>query len=320
MILLCWISFALCAAGIFLSLRPFENKGIKEKIEQAAIGQGETLSYEVALAEGSKKPDKVRGILVGLRQGLAKYGKEKSVAYMIPASLILGSLGASVPVFLNIPVFSPSLALLGVLIPYWILEAVWARIRAEGDKELERSMQLISVSYKRTGSLELAVRENIDSFKSYIRLAYLSFLLEVDSVDPDIEMAIWHLRDRFDDPIFSEWCRALVECTKDRTFVETLDAIVLRKGEARSVNLRVRGVLKAARNEFLMMALMIFGNVGLLYLLNKDWFEALTRTFFGQTVLSLSLAFVCIGWTLVRKWTTPVSFHERDHLFEEGKT
>ena len=147
MILLCWISFALCAAGIFLSLRPFENKGIKEKIEQAAIGQGETLSYEVALAEGSKKPDKVRGILVGLRQGLAKYGKEKSVAYMIPASLILGSLGASVPVFLNIPVFSPSLALLGVLIPYWILEAVWARIRAEGDKELERSMQLISVSY-----------------------------------------------------------------------------------------------------------------------------------------------------------------------------
>ena len=37
----------LCAAGIFLSLRPFENKGIKEKIEQAAIGQGETL-LEVA--------------------------------------------------------------------------------------------------------------------------------------------------------------------------------------------------------------------------------------------------------------------------------
>ena len=32
--IICWISFALCAAGIFLSLRPFENKGIKEKIQR----------------------------------------------------------------------------------------------------------------------------------------------------------------------------------------------------------------------------------------------------------------------------------------------
>ena len=117
--------------------------------------------------------------------------------------------------------------------------------------------------------------------------------------------------DAFDDQVFTDWCTALIECQRDRAFFDTLPPLVSKLGEERQVNVEVRGILRSARTEFLLMALMLTGNLPLLYLLNRDWFAALTQSPYGHLVMGLGALVVAVGALLVQHWTRPVRYREK---------
>lgn len=62
---------------------------------------------------------------------------------------------------------------------------------------------------------------------------------------------------------------------------------VEKLGDIRRVQGEVKGILFAARMEYLMMACMVVGNLPLLYLLNKDWYAALMHTVPGKMALAV---------------------------------
>lgn len=62
---------------------------------------------------------------------------------------------------------------------------------------------------------------------------------------------------------------------------------VEKLGDIRRVQEEVKGILFAARMEYLMMACMVVGNLPLLYLLNKDWYAALMHTIPGKITLAV---------------------------------
>ena len=56
------------------------------------------------------------------------------------------------------------------------------------------------------------------------------------------------------------------------------------------------------------MVLLVLGNIPLLYLLNKDWFETLLFTTSGKAVLGFSGAVMLVTFLLMLKFTKPIAY------------
>lgn len=94
--------------------------------------------------------------------------------------------------------------------------------------------------------------------------------------------------------IFKEWCDTLIACQDDRTLKDTLMPVVAKLTDVRLANNEIKGLLFAARTEYFMMAGMVVANIPLLYVLNKDWYNALMYTMLGKIVMA-----ICAGAILV---------------------
>jgi hypothetical protein len=60
--------------------------------------------------------------------------------------------------------------------------------------------------------------------------------------------------------------------------------------------------------EFVKMALLLIGNIPLIYFLNREWFITLTTTFIGKTVLALSAGALFISLAAVIRLTKPLEY------------
>ena len=60
--------------------------------------------------------------------------------------------------------------------------------------------------------------------------------------------------------------------------------------------------------EFITMALLLVGNIPLIYFLNKSWFETLTTTMVGKSVLALSAAAIFVSMAAVIRLTRPIEY------------
>jgi hypothetical protein len=60
--------------------------------------------------------------------------------------------------------------------------------------------------------------------------------------------------------------------------------------------------------EFITMALLLVGNIPLIYFLNKSWFDTLTTTVVGKRVLALSAAAVFVSMAAVIRLTRPIEY------------
>ena len=118
------------------------------------------------------------------------------------------------------------------------------------------------------------------------------------------------MSDKMQDGIFKEWVLALVRCQDDRTLKDTLLPIVARLSDVRRINTELSGILRDAKNEYLMMVLLVAGNIPLLYLLNRDWFNTLIYTTPGKAVTGICGAVILVTFILMKKYTKPVKVRD----------
>ena len=76
----------------------------------------------------------------------------------------------------------------------------------------------------------------------------------------------------------------------------------------RIVNAELEYMVFEPRKEFIMMALLVVGNIPIMYLLNRDWYYTLMHTAVGQIVLSVCAAAIFISTAFVIKLTKPVEY------------
>ena len=62
------------------------------------------------------------------------------------------------------------------------------------------------------------------------------------------------------------------------------------------------------RIEFISMVFLVIGNVPLLYMLNKAWFNSLMNTVLGQIVLAVSAVAIFISTAIVIRLTKPIEY------------
>jgi hypothetical protein len=116
------------------------------------------------------------------------------------------------------------------------------------------------------------------------------------------------MRARIDNDVFREWVDAIAACQHDRGLKTTLTPVVAKLSDIRVVNAEMDYLIFEPRKEFITMVILVLANIPLMYFLNKDWYETLTRTLLGHVILAITAAVIFISTACVLKLTKPIEY------------
>ncbi len=130
-----------------------------------------------------------------------------------------------------------------------------------------------------------------------VKAVFENFISRIKLSNPDITAAILDMKIKIDNEVFHEWCDSFILCQTDRSLKSTLTPIVNKLSDMRVVNADLEYMITGPRKEFISMAFLVIGNIPLLYVLNKAWFNSLMNTMVGQIVLAVSAVGIFVGST-----------------------
>lgn len=301
-----FLCFVLAAAGIVFAfgitpdsltndLAPIFNK--KKSLRDKAL-----------TARGKKKTRKAVVEIQRIKTALEDTGKGKQFSVALAISVVLMIVGCMVAVIIDNLFLIPVLAVTFAMIPFAYLKKTISLYEKHVKEDLETALSIITTSYVRNDNIINAVKENIRYLKPPIKGIFESFLAETSSITPDIKVAILHLKEKISDSIFEEWCDVLLSCQNDRTLKDTLMPVVSKLTDVRLVNNSLKTMLDNVRREYYTMVIMVVANIPILYLINKDWYNALMNTTLGKIVLAICAVVIFITAMRLNKITKPVEY------------
>lgn len=268
----------------------------------------DTLREKARAIRGNKKRHGVYTKLMEMKTALAVTGKSKNFVIVCFSSVILFAVGAFVAVLIDNLFLLPALSISLALVPFVYTANTLAIYEKTTKEELETTLSIITTSYIRNDDIVSSVRENIQYIKPPIKDVFKAFETEATLVSSNIKHALYNLKDKIDDEIFREWCDTLIQCQDDRTLKDTLLPIVAKLTDVRIVNSELKTMLTAAKNEYWVMVLLVVGNIPLLYMLNKDWFNTLMYETSGKAVLGVCGVVILITALFMMKFTKPIEY------------
>lgn len=274
------------------------------------VSPKQSLREKVMSVKGKKKSRKLTVELNRIRDALEKTGKGKQFTLACAASLLLVIVGCVIAVLIDNAYLIPVFAVAFALIPFAFAKRTINLYDNHIKEELEVALSIITTSYLRTDDIVSAVKENVGYLKPPIRDIFAGFVAENMMISADMKGTLRHLKERINNSIFDEWCDTLIACQDDRTLKDTLMPIVLKLTDVRLANNEIKGMLSAARTEYVMMAGMVVANIPILYFLNKEWYAALMYTTFGKIVLAICAVAIFVTAILMFKYTKQVEYRK----------
>ena len=224
------------------------------------------------------------------------------------ASLLGFATGVSLAILMNNVFLVPVLAVGMMFLPFWYIRLTASHYKKNIADELETALSIITSAYLRNEDIVTAVEESVSYLNPPVKSVFAGFLTKVKLVNPDIVEALHGMKSQIENEVFHEWCDAIAACQYDRSLKTTLTPIVSKLSDMRIVNAELEYMVFEPRKEFIMMALLVVGNIPIMYLLNRDWYYTLMHTAVGQIVLSVCAAAIFISTAFVIKLTKPVEY------------
>lgn len=274
------------------------------------VSPKQTLREQVLTVKGKKKSRKLTLELHRIRDALEKTGKGKQFTIACVASLLFVIVGCVIAIVIDNAYLIPVFAVAFALIPFAYAKRTIGLYENHIKEELETALSIITTSYLRTDDIVTAVKENVEYLKPPVKDIFAGFVAENMLISADTKASIRHMKERVSNAIFAEWCDALIACQDDRTLKDTLMPIVLKLTDVRIVNNEIKGMLSAARTEYVMMAGMVVANIPILYFINKEWYAALMYTTFGKIVLAICGVAIFVTALLMFKYTKAVEYRK----------
>lgn len=246
--------------------------------------------------------------LLRLKEALAATGKTKSFSAAVTASFALVFIGAAAAVIIKNMFLLPVLCAAFGCIPFLYLNGILSAYEKQLDDEMETTLSAVTNSYLRSEDIIGAIRENLKYIKPPLYSVFKSFLNETESISADTKSALLNMADKTQDGIFREWVETLVRCQDDRSLKDALQPIVSKLSDVRTVNTELAGVLRDAKNEYLMMALLVVGNIPLLYFINREWFNTLVFTTPGKAVMGICGIVILVTFVMMKRFTRPIKY------------
>ena len=300
------ISFVILIVGVVLLLRITPDQLTKDL--SIIFNKKKSLRDQSLTARGEKKTRKLVVEIQKIKTALEETGKEKQFSVACAASVLLMIVGCVLALAIRNPFLIPVLAVTFAMVPFIYLKKALSIYEKQVKEDLETALSIITTSYTRNDNLIIAVKENIGYLKPPIKGLFESFLTETESINPDIRVAISHLKEKISDTIFEEWCDTLIACQNDRTLKDTLMPVVSKLTDVRLVNNSLKTMLENARREYYTMVIMVVANIPILYCINKDWYNALMNTTVGKIVLAICALVIFITALRMSKATKPVEY------------
>ncbi len=300
------LSFLMMTAGIVLLLG-LTPEVITDDV-MGTVSPKQTLRDKVLISQGRKKSHRITKEIVHIKDALEATGKGRQFTISCAASVFLVVVGCIFAVvidnFFMIPVFAIAFALL----PFAYLRSIISAYDKHIKTEMETALSIITTSYIRSDDIVSAVNENAGYLKPPLRGIFQTFAAECMMISADTKKSLRNLKDKIDNDIFAEWCDTLIACQDDRTLKDTLLPVVGKLTDVRIVNNELAAVLGEIRKEYWMMAVLVAGNLAILYLVNKDWFQTLLYSIPGKAVLALCGAVILVTAILMLRFTKPVEY------------
>lgn len=295
----------IAGAFLILGLRPVE---FTDSLFAILLNPKRSIREDIRESSGRKKTGIFRRELLEAQSVLEMTGRGNRFSMVCAVALALFCLGGSLAILLGNYFLAPVMAIGFLFLPFWYVKLTASHYKRDVSEELETALSVITTAYLRTEDIVTAVEENIAYLNPPVSKVFREFLMQVRLVNPDMEAALRAMRGRIDNEVFREWCDALSDCQNDRSLKTTLTPIVAKLSDMRNVNAELEYLLIEPRKEFLIMVIFVIGNIPLMYLLNKDWYDVLMHTPLGQIILSVTAAVIFVSAGFVVKLTRPIEY------------
>lgn len=293
--------------GIFLilGLRPME---FTDSLFACLLRPKRSIREDIKESSGRKKAGIFRREITEAQSVLEMTGRGNRFSVICAISLALFCLGGSIAILLGNFFLAPVMAVGFMFLPFWYVKLTASHYKRDVSAELETALSVITTAYLRTEDIVTAVEENIAYLNPPVSKVFQDFLVQIKLVNPDVGVALRTMRGRIDNEVFREWCDALSDCQHDRSLKTTLTPIVAKLSDMRNVNAELEYLIAEPRKEFLIMVIFVIGNIPLMYMLNKDWYDVLMHTPLGQIILSVTAAVIFVSAGFVVKLTRPIEY------------
>ena len=108
--------------------------------------------------------------------------------------------------------------------------------------------------------------------------------------------------------IFHEWCNTLIQCQSDRSMKNTLTFTVQKFSDMRIIQSELEAIINEPKKEAITMMFLVVGNIPLLYVLNRSWFETLMFSLPGKITLAICVAIVLFSFTRIMQLSKPIEY------------
>lgn len=257
----------------------------------------------------SKKKKKGLKLLIDETKAILKAtGKEAKFTMILITSFSLMVLGLFLSILMNNLFLIPVLAIGFSLLPFWYVRFTSIRWKKELNSELETALSIITTSYLRSESIITAIEENVDYINPPVQDVFKAFLTQTKLINANIKMALSGLKTKIESSVFHEWVDALIDCQEDKNIKSTLTPIVSKLSDMRIVSAELDYLLYEPIKEYVTMALLLIGNIPLMYFLNKDWYHTLMFTGIGKVVLAICGTVIFVSLAAVIKLSRPIEY------------
>lgn len=279
-----------------------------ESIFSRILAKPNSIKSQINEATRRKKPNFLRREIMEAQEVLRLTNRTSMFGMLCACSLALAAVGVSVAVAIGNLFLAPVLAIGLMFVPFWYIKTTETNYKKAISSELETALSIITTAYLRNEDIITSIEENVHYLNAPVKTVFESFISRIKLSNPDVTAALLEMKQQIDNEVFHEWCDSLILCQNDRSLKSTLTPIVNKLSDMRVVNADLEYLITEPRKEFITMAFLVIGNIPLLYMLNKDWYNSLMNTIPGQVILAVSAVGIFVATAIVIKLTKPIEF------------
>lgn len=294
-------------AGFFMlfGISPMEfTEGIFSRI----LAKPNSIKSQINKATRRKKPNLLRREITEAQEILRLTNRTQMFGILCACSLGLAAAGICISAAIGNLFLAPVLAIGLMFVPFWYVKTTATNYKKAISSELETALSIITTAYLRNEDIITSIEENVHYLNAPVKSVFENFISRIKLSNPDLTAAILDMKQHIDNEVFHEWCDSLILCQNDRSLKSTLTPIVNKLSDMRVVNADLEYMVTGPRKEFITMALLVIGNIPLLYMLNKAWYNSLMNTIPGQIILAVSAVGIFVATAIVIKITKPIEF------------
>ncbi len=294
-------------AGFFMlfGISPMEfTEGIFTRI----LAKPNSIKSQINEATRRKKPNLLRREITEAQEILRLTNRTQMFGILCACSLGLAAAGICISAAIGNLFLAPVLAIGLMFVPFWYVKTTATNYKKAISSELETALSIITTAYLRNEDIITSIEENVHYLNAPVKSVFENFISRIKLSNPDLTAAILDMKQHIDNEVFHEWCDSLILCQNDRSLKSTLTPIVNKLSDMRVVNADLEYMVTGPRKEFITMALLVIGNIPLLYMLNKAWYNSLMNTIPGQIILAVSAVGIFVAAAIVIKLTKPIEY------------